>query len=287
MNTMLPSINATLNATASMNLPHRMIAPCSAAVIAALALLTGQALAATTGTLVTVNGIAIPQDDLEQLVRASGQPDTPVLRQTLTRGLVARELIRQAARREHLDETPVVRQAVSRALVDTENRLYIAQHARPQPVTDDQVRARYDAITREMGDQEYQVRVLTFADEPAARAALLQMQRDATPPGQGSAAALPWISFRTPPVEGHTAGLPLALARTVASAPPGEAQLVPLDGRMAVVRVEARRPVTIPPYSEASGPLRAALEAQAREAAFSAVLDALAAHADIVPASAR
>ncbi|CAM2197910.1 SurA N-terminal domain-containing protein [Paraburkholderia kururiensis] len=250
-----------------------------------LAMKAGLAVAAGGDTVATVNGVAVPRADLEQLVRASGQADTAALRQTLTQGLVARELIRQAAQREHLEDTAVVREAQRRARVDTENRLYVARHAVVQPVGEAQVRARYDAIAGEMGDEEYLAGVLSFREEAAARAAALRLERDGPFAAVGGGTAgLQWVSFRTPPVEGHTAGLPLEVARVVPAALLGMPQVVAggAGGEWRVVLVQARRPVVMPPYAQVAAALRAGLEAQAREEAFRVLLDGLAAKAVVV-----
>lgn len=250
-----------------------------------LAMKAGLAVAAGGDTVATVNGVAVPRADLEQLVRASGQADTAALRQTLTQGLVARELIRQAAQREHLEDTAVVREAERRARVDTENRLYVARHAVVQPVGEAQVRARYDAIAGEMGDEEYLAGVLSFREEAAARAAALRLERDEPFAAVGGGTAgLRWVSFRTPPVEGHTAGLPLEVARVVPTALLGMPQVVGggAGGQWRVVLVQARRPAVVPPYAQVAAALRAGLEAQAREEAFQVLLGGLAAKAVVV-----
>ncbi|GAB6852756.1 peptidylprolyl isomerase [Paraburkholderia kururiensis] len=250
----------------------------------------GEAGAAT--AVATVNGVPVSLAQVQATIAAAAQPDTPGARQLATDGLIARELIRQAAEADRLGTASAVREAEHRAHVDTENRLYIARHAQPQPVTEAQVRARYDATVAELGPIEYRATVMTLADEPAARAAAMRLAHDepftAAASEQAQTVALPWISFRTPPQPGHTQGLPPALAQTLTTLEPGALSApFAVDGRWMIVRLVERRATVIPAYDAVRPRLRAMLEAQARDDAFMRMVDALAAKATIVPPQAR
>ncbi|WP_227792028.1 peptidylprolyl isomerase [Burkholderia sp. BE17] len=252
-----------------------------------------QAAHAADEVVATVNGVPLHRTAIDEVLKTAGQQDTPAARQQILNGLVARELIRQAAERDRLGNTEAVRQAMQKAKVDTENRLYAAQHLQPRPVTDAQVRERYDAIVKEAGSDEYQVSVMTLADEPAARFALMRVrwgepfstvaaQTGVAAQGDGTPR---WVSFRTPAVEGHTQGLPLPLAQALSTLKVGEVTPEPIAaaGRYVIARLDARRPTAIPSYDAVRESLRTSLEAQQRDDAVMALVDRLAARAVIRP----
>jgi len=263
------------------------------AIVLAIAAHAQTAQANADEVVATVNGVPLHRTAVDEALRATRQPDTPAARQQILNGLVARELIRQAAERDRLGDTEVVRQAIRKAKVDTENRLYAAQHLQLQPVTDAQVRERYEAIAREAGTDEYQVSVMTLADEPAARFALMRVragepfakvaaQTGVAAQGDGTPR---WVSFRTPAVEGHTQGLPLPLAQVLPTLKAGEVTPEPIAaaGHYVIARLDARRPTVIPPYDAVRESLRTSLEAQQRDDAFKTLVDRLAANAVIRP----
>lgn len=266
-----------------------------AAVIAlAAAALAQPAHGATEEVVATVNGVPLYRADLDNAMRAAGRPDTPSGRQAMLHDLVGRELIRQAAERDGLGRSEAVQQAMRKAKVDAENRIYVAEHMQPQPVTDAQVRERYDAIVSELGPQEYRVSVMTLADEPTARFALMRLgqgepfEKVAAQTGIQAADGNTsrWVSFREPATEGHTQGLPLPLAQTLTTLKVGEVTPAPIAtaaDRYVVARLDDRRPTAIPPYDGARASLRAALEARQREDAFMAMVNRLAAKAVIRP----
>ncbi|MGE8508945.1 foldase protein PrsA [Paraburkholderia terricola] len=245
--------------------------------------------------IATVNRVPIQRAQLDEAVRSSGQPDTPAQRQTLTEGLIARELIRQAAEKEKLGNTEQVAQAVRKARVDTENRLYIAQHMRPEAISEAQVRARYDAIVAELGTEEYKARVITVRDDLTAKAVLAKLDRgvpfetlaaeNSVAPSRTDGGALPWFSFRTPVSEGHTQGLALPLALAVSMLDVGQISRSPVavGNQRVIVKLDAKRPVVTPSYEQARASLRQTMESQASERAFTQLVGTLAAKAVIVP----
>ncbi len=265
----------------------------TAAIALAAAALVQPARAATAEVVATVNGVPLYRADLDNAMRAAGRLDTPAGRQEMLHALVGRELIRQAAERDGLGRSEAVQQAMRKAKVDAENRIYVAEHMQPQPVTDAQVRERYDAIVSELGPQEYRVSVMTLADEPTARFALMRLgqgepfEKVAAQTGIQAADGNTsrWVSFREPATEGRTQGLPLPLAQALTTLKVGEVTPAPIAaaGRYVVARLDDRRPTAIPSYDSARESLRAALEARQRDDAFMAMVNRLAAKAVIRP----
>jgi parvulin-like peptidyl-prolyl isomerase len=235
----------------------------------------------------TVNGVAVHRAELDEAM--IGRQES--MRPQVLQGLVARELLRQAAERDGLGNTEPVRAAMRKARIDTENRLYIARHVSTEPVTDTDVRRRYDEIAGQFGPYQYQVSRMTFSDEPTARFALALL-------GSGESFAnvaarthatdvqTDWISFKTPPAEGRTQGLPLPLAQTIAAMNAGDITRTPIRAgdRFIVARLDDRRDAVVPSFAQASGAMSNALERKRADDAFAALIAQLAQKAAIRPA---
>ncbi|KIP17306.1 PPIC-type PPIASE domain protein [Burkholderia sp. MSHR3999] len=235
-----------------------------------------------------VNGVPIDRTQVDALSRDGGQRDV------IERGLIARELIRQAAEAEKLGDSAEVLAATNKARVDTENRLYIARHAVPRVVTEEQVRARYDAIAASLGPVSYKPRVIVLPNDAAAQAVLGRLashesfeslaSKESIDSSRTNGGALSWVTFKTPITEGHTQNLPLEVARALVKLRPGEYTRTPLAVGQArvLVKLDAKRPTTVPSYEQTRDELHRSLQNQAQEDAFSALVDSLAKQATIV-----
>ncbi|RKT13467.1 parvulin-like peptidyl-prolyl isomerase [Paraburkholderia sp. RAU2J] len=237
------------------------------------------ALSAPNDVVATVNGVALHREELDEAM--VGRQES--MRPEILQGLVARELLRQAAERDGLGNTEPVRAAMQKAKVDTENRLYVARHLSAEPVTDAQVRERYNAVVSELGPYQYQVSRLTFADEPSARFALVLLQNgesfaQVAARAQASAADTSWVSFKNPITEGHTQGVPVPLAQVIATMKAGEVTSAPVRAgdSYIVARLDDRRDTVIPSYDEAREPMRKAMQGKKNDDAFAGLIGGLA-----------
>ncbi|MGF6372301.1 peptidyl-prolyl cis-trans isomerase C [Paraburkholderia sp. RAU6.4a] len=237
------------------------------------------ALAASDDAVATVNGVAVHRLELEEAM--TGRPET--MRPEILQGLVARELLRQAAEREGLGNTEPVRAAMQKAKIDTENRLYVARHLSAEPVTDAEVRQRYNEIISELGPYQYQVSQMVFADEPTARFALMLLQSgdsfdQVAARTQASAAQTAWVSFNTPITEGHTQGVPVPLAHVIATLKTGEITRTPVrvGDSFIVARLNDRRATVVPSYDEAREPMRKAMQGKKNDDTFAGLIGRLA-----------
>ncbi|KVD40530.1 hypothetical protein WI84_07895 [Burkholderia ubonensis] len=238
-------------------------------------------------TVATVNGVPIERAQENALLQQSGQPVSPAQRATIEQGLIVRELIRQAAEAEKLGNADEVRAAAEKARVDAENRLYVARHAVPRMVTDEQVRARYDAIAATLGPVTYKPRVIVLPSDAAARAVLAKLahresfnaiaSRESIAPSKADGGALPWVTFKTPVSDRQTQGLPVEVARELTRLRPGEysKKAVAVGQTRVVVKLDAAHPTLAPTYEQARGALRQSLQEQAREDAFNALVSSL------------
>ncbi|MEW9584024.1 peptidyl-prolyl cis-trans isomerase [Paraburkholderia sp. DGU8] len=235
------------------------------------------------GTVAIVNGVPIPQSQFDEAVRLAGQmghqPDTPQLRQVLKQQLIARELFRQGAEKAHYDAKPEVQQAINAAKVNAETQLYLKDSIHPEPVTDAQVKARYDEIVASLGKEEYKPRIIAVSDPKTAATVVSELkagkafdvlaQRYSVAPSKTSGGQLPWVSFKTPVTEGKTNGLPLAVAQAITQLPVGgvSPEAIAVGNARFIVKLDAKRPTQVPAFDQAKDTIRQQLQALAVEKA--------------------
>lgn len=242
----------------------------------------------------TVNGVAIPDSAIAQAVQAAGLPDSPAAREAIKQQLIARELFRQeAAKDKALEQRPEVQALLREARQQILTQAWLKDRIKPAPVTDAEVRARYDAIVATLGDKEYKARVIEVADDAAANAVLGRIkagedfakiaQDVSLAPSKAAGGAMDWVSFKVPAQEGKTQTLPLPIAQAVSMLPPGAVSPSPvvLGERRYVVKVDAVRPTQVPSFDTAAPGIRQALQAQALERATVALVTGLLAKARI------
>ncbi|WP_126284724.1 peptidylprolyl isomerase [Burkholderia stagnalis] len=225
-----------------------------------------------TGTVATVNGTAIAQAEVDAVVRASRKPDTPQIRQAIRNQLIARVLIQQAAEKANYAGKPEVQAAMQVAKANAETQLYLKDNVKPEPVTDAQVKARYDEIAASLGKDEFKPRLIVVKDAATAATVLSELKsgksfdglarRYSIAPSRDAGGELPWVSFKTPATEGKTSGLPVAIAQTLMKLPVGAIapDSIPLDGARAIVKLDAKRPTQLPAFSQAQATIRQQLE---------------------------
>ncbi|KWO60431.1 peptidylprolyl isomerase [Burkholderia territorii] len=235
------------------------------------------------GAIATVNGTPITKAEVDAVLQASHQPDTPQFRQTIKNQLIAQVLIGQAAEKANYGDKPAVKQAMQVAKSNAETQLFLRDNVKPAPVTDAQVKARYDEIVASLGNEEIKPRIIVTKD--AATAATVQAglkagqsfdalaRQYSQAPSATAGGELPWVSFKTPVTEGNTQGLPLAVAQAMTQLPAGGVtpQSIALgndvNGPRAIVKVDARRPTQVPTFDVAKATIQQQLQVLAVEKA--------------------
>ena len=150
----------------------------------ALALsLPGPALAQAAGAsarIATVNGVAIPKNRVDAIVRAQetqGRKDTPELRAAIRENLISLEVIGQEANRKGLNKNPdtVAQIEVTRAniLAQAFHADYLKQH----PVSETTLKAEYEKIKSSMGDKEYKARHILVEKESEAKEIIEKLKK--------------------------------------------------------------------------------------------------------------
>ncbi|MFD1969254.1 peptidyl-prolyl cis-trans isomerase [Trinickia caryophylli] len=224
------------------------------------------------GTVARVNGVAITQAEVDTAVRASGQPDTPVLRTNVKNQLIARELFRQAAQKQHYDARPEVQAIVEQAKTAAMMQAYLKDAVKPVPVTDEEVKAKYDAIVATLGENEYKPSAIAVKDEATAKTILDQLKKGgdfaqlakqySQGPNAAQGGALNWVSFKTPITAGNTQNWPQPLAEALVKLPKGAVSSAPVQVGDAfwILRADDLRKTQIPAFDQAKAGLRKELE---------------------------
>ncbi|MDC6180557.1 hypothetical protein C2I33_21560 [Ralstonia solanacearum] len=247
------------------------------------------------GVVATVNGTPITQAQLDRAVAQTGAGANPNVVQALKQQLIARELFRQqAAKNPAYDKQPAVQQAVKETHDAAITQLWLKDNIKPVPVTDEQVKARYDAIVASLGDKEYKARVIQVGDDVTASQVIAQLkqggdfaklaQQYSTAPNKARGGEMDWVSFKVPLEEGKTQNMPLPLAREISTLQPGAVSAAPVEAgsQRFIVKVDSVRPTQVPAFDAVKPAIRQALETAELERATVQVVGGLLKTAKVV-----
>lgn len=144
------------------------------------------AAAATTApaspTLATVNGVAIPRQRLELVVRqqvARGAADSEQLRAQVREALINNELLLQEANRSGLSKKPEVQQQIDLTRQEVIANAMVGEYLRGQPVTDADVQREYERAKAQTGAREYRARHILVSTEEDAKSVLAELKKGA------------------------------------------------------------------------------------------------------------
>ena len=152
---------------------------------AVIAVLTvGAAGAAHAQNAAIVNGKAIPSARVDEFVAAltqQGRPDTPELRTAVRDELIAREIFVQEAERKGLTRSTDVARQLEQTRQDILIRAVIREHLKNNPVTDAELKAEYERLTKGAagGDKEYRARHILVETEAEAKSIVEQLKKGA------------------------------------------------------------------------------------------------------------
>lgn len=229
--------------------------------------------------IASVNGVAIPKVSVDAMVKASGQPDSPQLRELFKGQLIANELLKQAAQKQHYEARPEVQAAVEAAKTMIVTRAFMTEHLNAAPVSDADVKAKYDAVVATLGENEYHASVIAVRDAVTAQTVLDQLKkggdfaalarRYSQGPNAAQGGQLNWVSFKTPITAGNTQNWPQPIAEALVKLPKGGVSSEPLQigEQLWILRVDDKRATQIPKFEESAPLLRKQLEQVAMEKA--------------------
>jgi peptidyl-prolyl cis-trans isomerase C len=147
------------------------------------------------------------------------------------------------------------------------------------PISEQQVRSRYDELVAVAGDKEYKPRIIVVADDAAAADVLAQLKSERTfdevaqqysqASNRMTGGEMEWSSFKTPAREGQTAGMPLQMAQALAQLKVGEytRTAIAIGSGRVILKLDAMRPTQFQPYDKVKDQVRQQLEAAEQQKA--------------------
>jgi peptidyl-prolyl cis-trans isomerase C len=133
-----------------------------------LALLAVAAAPVFAQNLATVNGKAIPNALVEQVIAQSKQADSPQLRESIKNMLIGREVLIQEGARQGFGTRPELIAQVENARQSIMINAMLARHIKNNPVKDADIQAEYDKRKTAFGETEYHARHILVATEAEA-----------------------------------------------------------------------------------------------------------------------
>lgn len=122
--------------------------------------------------IATVNGKPIPKSLQDQWIAqliANGGKDTPEARKQITENLVANALVEQEADKRGITKDPKVQFALDYARFRILQEAVLRDELAKHPVTDKEVKDRYDQEKAALGSQEFDVSHILVKDEKTAK----------------------------------------------------------------------------------------------------------------------
>jgi peptidyl-prolyl cis-trans isomerase C len=163
--------------------------------LAALVVLTAPALAlaqapakpaaqpaAATGPVATVNGVAIPRQRAELVLRqqvARGAQENDQLRSQVREALINNELLLQEANRSGLAKKADVLQQLEIARQEVIANATVQEYLRTHPVSDAEIQKEYERAKVQTGDREYRARHILVASEEDAKGVIAEIKKGA------------------------------------------------------------------------------------------------------------
>ena len=136
--------------------------------------------AAKDGPLATVNGVQIPRNRIEMVVRQQmerGAQDNEQLRAQVREALINNELLVQDANRSGIAKKPEVLQQIDLTRQEVIANAMVAEYVRTHPITDADIQKEYDRAKASTGDKEYKARHILVATEEDAKSVLADLKK--------------------------------------------------------------------------------------------------------------
>ena len=138
------------------------------------------AAAAKDGPVATVNGVQIPRQRLDLVVRqqtARGAPDNEKLRAQVRDNLINFELLIQEANRSGIARKTEVQQQIDLTRQEVIANAMVGEYLRTRPVSEAEIQKEYDRAKAQTGDKEYKARHVLVATEEDAKSVLAELKK--------------------------------------------------------------------------------------------------------------
>ncbi|OMZ50807.1 hypothetical protein AQ862_19710 [Burkholderia pseudomallei] len=214
-------------------------------------------------------------------------PDTDATRAQIENDMISGEVVRQAAEKANYGDRKEVAAIVQMAKAKAESELYLRDNVKVAPVSDSEVKARYDAMVAGAGRLEYKPQIISVNDDATAGKVLAALKQGhsfddlarqySVASNRAAGGAMGWVTFKTPVQEGQTQGVPLPMAKAMANLKAGEytQTAVALGDARVIIKMNDVRPTRILSYDEIKSALRQQLEAAERQKATDTLVQQL------------
>ncbi|ATG19854.1 peptidylprolyl isomerase [Ralstonia mannitolilytica] len=127
-----------------------------------------------------VNGKAIPSAKVDALIKKSGQPESPELRNRAREMLIDRELLEQDALKRGLLEREDVQEQLTQARLNVLVAAEFEDYVKNSPATEEELRKQYDKIKTQFGNgKEYHAHHILVEKEADAKAIIAKLKAGA------------------------------------------------------------------------------------------------------------
>ncbi|MGA7779423.1 MAG: peptidylprolyl isomerase [Paraburkholderia sp.] len=133
--------------------------------------------------IAVVNGTPIPKARVDALVDQlvhQGQQDSPQLQAAVREELINREILMEEAARRGIPTRPDVKAQVAVAQQTVVLRALIEDFLKNNQPTDQEVKVRYDALTKEAGGKEYHLHHILVDNEQQAKDLIAKIKAGAS-----------------------------------------------------------------------------------------------------------
>lgn len=232
------------------------------------AALAGVLPAAVAQTAFTVNGQFVSVEEQKQLIdflRANGVTNEKQLKNAVRSILLEQKIIEQAARNEGLLEDPRVRVLTSEKQAQLYGSILSRRYASEHPITEEQVRNRYDSLLSSYDPHEIKFRHILVKTPEEAREIIqslkvgsdfvsLAKERSLDQSTSQNGGQIPFTNIPNVLVPG--------LAEAILALQPGDLLPVPFKSKLGyhVVLLEEKREVPLPSYEEVKPKVLSELE---------------------------
>lgn len=138
--------------------------------------------APATGPLATVNGVAIPRQRADFIIRErmqQGLPDNEQLRAAVKEELINREIILQEATRSGLTKKPELQSELELVRQTAIVQAYLRDWVRQHPVGEAEVQKEYERARAQTGTTEYKARHILVSSEDEAKKLIAEIRKGA------------------------------------------------------------------------------------------------------------
>jgi len=132
------------------------------------------------GPVATVNGVQIPRQRLDLVVRqqtARGATDSEKVRAQVREALINNELLIQEANRSGIARKTEVQQQIDLTRQEVIANAMVGEYLRTRPVSEAEIQKEYDRAKAQTGDKEYKARHVLVATEEDAKSVLAELKK--------------------------------------------------------------------------------------------------------------